>query len=307
MIKWRSSVVVVFLTVSIHSIAQEIKLIKKTHLAHYPSASSLEYHNGYLYVIGDDAAQMLVLDNNHRTADSLVLFAGKTTRLSKNKKADLESSVVLTKEGRDYLVAFPSFSTPRRDKIMVIDLASKETRIISMPRMRVAGIRDLNIEGSAIVKDRLLLSTRANIAQPHNYLLVSKIDLVSGFGEKELKSILLQLPQQKEVVGISSLSYLESEDLLLFTATTEATSNSFADGVIGDSYLGYIKNISGRLHYDQIMADQLINISPIINNGAQKIESVVVEAQKGKELIIHLASDNDDGASTLFKMSWMMR
>ena len=289
---------------SINSYAQDIKLLRQTYLPHYPSASTLEYHKNLLYVIGDDAPQMLVLDNNHQAKDSMVLFASKTKRLSKRSKADLESTILVSENGRDYLVAFPSFSTPRRDQILVIDVASRETRTIHMPKFKIPGIRDLNIEGTALVQDKLLLSSRANLGHAENFLLVSRFNLQSGFDEKDLRSIPLQLPKQENILGISSISYLESENLLLFTASTENTNNSVGDGSIGDSYIGYIRNISGKLDNNVLTADALINISDILSQGPHKIESVVVESQKGKDLIIHLASDNDDGASTLFKLSW---
>lgn len=289
---------------SISSEAQQIKLLKTTFLPHYPSASTLEYHKDLLYVIGDDAPKMLVLNSNHETKDSLVLFAGKTKRLSKKDKADLESTILVHRNGRDYLVAFPSFSTPRRDRILVIDMASRATNTITMPKFRIPGIRDLNVEGTAMVGDKLLLSSRANRAHTDNFLLVSRFNLQSGFDEKNVRSLVVQLPKEQNIIGISSISYLESEDLLLFTGSTENTASSFSDGSIGDSYLGYIRNISDKLNGASLAPDKLINISHILSQGPHKIESVVVESQKGKDLIIHLASDNDDGASTLFKLSW---
>jgi hypothetical protein len=302
--KWRIFGPAVILMLSISSKAQQIKLLKTTFLPHYPSASTLEYHKNLLYVIGDDAPQMLVLDNNHQPKDSLVLFANKKKRLSKKDKADLESSIFINQDGRDYLVAFPSFSTPRRDRIMVIDMASRETHSIEMPNLRIPGISDINIEGTAMVQDKLLLSSRANRTHTDNYLLVARFHLQSGFDEKNIHSLVVQLPKQQNILGISSISYLESADLLLFTASTENTGSAYSDGTIGDSYIGYIRKISGKLNGSSLTPDALINISPILSQGPHKIESLVVESQKGKELIIHLAADNDDGASTLFKLSW---
>lgn len=302
--KWQIFGPAVILMLSITSTAQQVKLLRKTFLPHYPSASTLEYHKDLLYVIGDDAPQMLVLDGNHQPMDSLLLFASDTKRLSKKDKADLESTILVNRNGRDYLVAFPSFSTPRRDRIMVIDMASRELRTIDMPKIRIPGIRDLNIEGTTMVGDRLLLSSRANFAQTDNYLLVSRFDLQTGFDKKNIRSLVLQLPKQQHIIGISSLSYLESEDLLLFTGSTENTANSYTDGTIGDSYIGYIRNISGKLNGESLTPDALINISSVLSGATHKIESIAVASQKGKDLVIHLASDNDDGASTLFKLRW---
>src|SRR5215207_6608430 len=78
--------------------AQRIKLLQKTHLADYPSASSLEFYQDKLYVIGDDAPSIWILDKEHQFLDSIELFHSKLKRLDKITKPDLESSTIITVE-----------------------------------------------------------------------------------------------------------------------------------------------------------------------------------------------------------------
>ena len=113
-------VLAVILIVSIknESRAQKIKLLKKTHLADYPSASSLEYYKGRLYVIGDDASAVWILDSEHRFLDSIPLFSSTTKRIPPGIRADLESSTILKDNETDYLVCISSFSTDHRNKII---------------------------------------------------------------------------------------------------------------------------------------------------------------------------------------------
>jgi hypothetical protein len=115
------------------------------------------------------------------------------------------------------------------------------------------------------------------------------------------------LPKANGVVGISGLEYVKEKDLLLFVASTENTDNATEDGTIGDSYLGYINNISQKLDQQEIKADTLISFSKAINKEKNyKIESIAVESVNENELLLHLAADNDDGKSTLFKIKWNM-
>src|SRR5215217_1487157 len=100
--------------------AQKIKLLKKTHLANYPSASSLEFYKDKLYVIGDDAQSILILDKEHQFLDSILLFTSKDKRINPAIKADLESSTILSINEKVYLVAFSSFSTIVRNKIIFV-------------------------------------------------------------------------------------------------------------------------------------------------------------------------------------------
>ena len=77
-------VLAVILIVSIqNSAAQKIKLLQKTHLTDYPSASSLEFYKDKLYVIGDDAPSIWILDNHHRFLDSIRLFPSKEKRIDR--------------------------------------------------------------------------------------------------------------------------------------------------------------------------------------------------------------------------------
>ena len=117
-------VLVAILIVSIlnNTAAQKIKLLKKTHLPDYPSASSLEFYKDKLYVIGDDAPSVWVLNNEHQFLDSIELFPSKIKRLDKSTKPDLEASTIVIEENSTYLVCFSSFSTANRNKIVYIGL-----------------------------------------------------------------------------------------------------------------------------------------------------------------------------------------
>jgi len=106
----------------------------------------------------------------------------------------------------------------------------------------------------------------------------------------------------KNVIGLSGLYYINDKDLLLFTASEEDTPNATQDGVIGNSYLGYIKKFSEKMTASTLHPDKMItltDIDPVFKK--QKVESVCVEKIVGNSAIVHLASDNDNGQSMLFK------
>ncbi|HEY0065978.1 MAG TPA: hypothetical protein VGB46_01400 [Flavisolibacter sp.] len=299
----------VILTVSIqNSLAQDISLIKTTHLSHYPSASTLEFHQGKLYVIGDDATQALVLDKDHVLVDSIRLFPGsRKKRISKKTKADIESTIIVNRDDSDYLVAFGSLSSSKRNQVLWVDLEDGKWKKTSTFTMNHSDIDEWNIEGTALVNNRLLLTNRANNSSRANHLLVTIFDEKKGINPDSIHSIRLRLPEGKSIMGISSISYLKEKDMILFAASTENTSNAKDDGAIGDSYIGYISNISKKLDQKELRPDEIINITKHLKSKhPQKIESIVVEEPSGKDLIVHLAADNDNGQSMLFKLKWKM-
>ncbi|HEU4472086.1 MAG TPA: hypothetical protein VFR58_13430 [Flavisolibacter sp.] len=306
--KWSISGLAAILTLLIlsNSSSQDIQLLRVTELSHYPSASTLEYHKDKLYVIGDDARQVLVLDKDHQLLDSISLFEGEKKQLSKKTKPDIESTIQVKASGKDYLLAFSSLSGPRRNKVLWIDL-EKKTRDIRDFSLTHPEIREWNIEGTALVGNKLILSNRANGSHPYNHILVTDFDPVHGIKTDSLRLIRMDLPKNKFVSGLSSIIYYEPLDMLLFAASTEYTDDAQADGAIGDSYIGYIKNFSRKMSDKTLEADAFFNISGALrSSGPQKIESLVVEEQSGEFITIHLASDNDDGESTLFKMKWRL-
>ena len=295
-------VLAVILIVSINkeSTAQKIKLLKKTHLTNYPSASSLEFYKGKLYVIGDDASSIWILDKDHRVLDSIVLFPSKEKRIDKATKADLESSLIIKRNNKDYLVLFSSFSSANRNKIIFLDLGNNKFEQIN-DSINNPGIQEVNIEGATSIEEQLVFSNRANTTHQTNSLIITHLD--SNGINKNYKIVDIQLPQKKNIIGVSGIAYVKEKDMLIFSASTEDTPNAYTDGTIGTSYIGYIKKISKKLNGPVVKTDKFISISKYLSEkSAQKIESMVVEEIIKGKAIVHLAADNDNGESTLFKL-----
>ena len=90
--------------------------------------------------------------------------------------------------------------------------------------------------------------------------------------------------------------------MLLFTASTEATTSANMDGAIGDSYLGMINNFSKKTKQKDIAPDKLINLSQQLGIGHQKLEGLTVERSTNSSLQLHIVADNDDGKSIIYKV-----
>lgn len=300
---------VLFLLITQSSVAQDLKLLKTTYLPNYSSASSIDYFNGRLYVIGDDAPNMMILDTQHNVLDSLQLSNTKQRRISKAEKADLESSFITSRTGKTFLYAVSSFSTPKRNKVLILELKKNNKAVLYKTIttfLNKYGLAEINVEGAAIIGSKVILSNRANTTNKLNYLLVTGIT-EKGIQNKSFKKIAVRLPPGKTVTGISGLHYVKEKDILLFTASTEDTPNAYTDGAIGESYIGYIAGISSKLNSNTVSPDQFIALSGFLQQRTpQKIESITAEEGGKDQLIIHLAADNDDGSSTLYKMKWKL-
>src|SRR5262245_53850430 len=76
----------------------------------YPSASAVEYYDDRIYIMGDDAPNMIVLDTAFNIIDSvsIVLHPGK--RIPKSIKPDLEASALYFANNEPSIFLFGSGS-----------------------------------------------------------------------------------------------------------------------------------------------------------------------------------------------------
>ncbi|MDB5246387.1 MAG: hypothetical protein JWQ40_781 [Segetibacter sp.] len=297
------------LLINCNMASPSITLTKKLPLKDFPSGSSLEFYDNRVYLIGDDANHILILDNDYNPLDSITLFNPEQPRIPKYKKADLEASAIITTNGRTRVLVFGSAAVSNREVVMEFNPKNPADSIktintsVFMQRVKQAGIKEVNIEGAAIVKDVLVLCNRANETHTVNHFISTSPDYFNNQVAARLKVSRIRLPKQTNVAGISGLAYVPQEDLLLFTASTELTGNAYDDGEIGDSYIGWIKNISTQLNSTEISPDGMINLVEADKEfSGEKIESICVEKYEDGFFTLHLVSDNDKGQSVLFKV-----
>jgi uncharacterized protein DUF6929 len=292
-----------------------LELIKSLLVADFPSGSSINYYDGKLYVIGDDANNMLVLDNNYQQVDSFRLFDFPEKRIPKKQKADFETSTVMNVNGANYLLILGSASREERKKGILIPLLNTGSdgnkdyvpvfyNATFFDQLKATGIEDVNVEGSAIIGDYLVLGNRGNTANPQNHLIFTRNLFVNTENEVTLSvSKLIQPAKLPGFAGVSELCYVASKDLLFFTFSSEITSNSYDDGTIGNSYIGWISDVTNKMHFPELVLDEIIDLPAIHKDFEnEKIEGICVEAVHDNELIIHLVSDNDGGESKLFNV-----
>ena len=208
----------------------------------FPSASSIEFYNNKLYLLGDDAPYLLILDTAYNLVDTIQFIQTTDVRLSKSTKPDIESAFILHSNGTVQVVGIGSMSTPNRFTNFLFYINKQTfsaTHSLFNADVRFPEIEEINIEGSAMVAGNIVLANRANNDNPKNHFLLYNENKAPFISELILKD-------DGKVIGVSGLYYLKERDLLLFTASIENTSNATVDGAIGDSYVGWIDAYSKR-------------------------------------------------------------
>ena len=279
------------------------KFVRSQVLTGYPSGSTISFYKDRLYLMGDDASSMIILDSGFTVMKTIQFFENDAGRIKKTEKADIESSEWIVTNNKAQLWLFGSGSlSPQRDSAFKFDPETQKIERVDLTSfyqdLRNTGILELNIEAAALVNDVLLFGSRGNLTNPQNYLLpTSATDFLSAGA---LRKILLNLP---DGAGISGMSYLQKFDILLVTSSKESTATAYDDGEIGESNLAIIYNFSGKLSGPEIAPDDWIDLStlhPYFTR--QKIESICTLKAENGEVTAILVSDDDKGITRLFEI-----
>jgi hypothetical protein len=298
--------VLLFLIIGFFSCGSNDLLEEVVEFPSYPSASGIEYRDKKIYIIGDDATHLLVLDSNMAYPDSIMLYPGNDKKIPKAVKPDLEAAA-FTNDDRLLLLGSGSAS-PQRNIGWLIDPNNKKADSIRLDtfysRLQMNGIKELNIEGATSIPGSLLLSARGSKGYRRNHLIITEKNFWQNQSQATITTILAGSNTDSSVFnGISGLAYASKSDRLLLTVSTEDTQNSLDDGAIGKSYIWMIKNISSKKRWKAINPDKIIDLESIDPRfKGQKIESASVLKETNNFLHLMLAADNDNGNSSLFRV-----
>ncbi len=256
--------------------------------------------------MGDDAADLLILDTAFNVISTRALFPQWDRRVAKSLKADLESSDLVKRRQGDELWLFGSGTlSPYRDSLYRFRIDSQVFKGYNIAhlfdKIRNAGVEALNIEGAAHLRRRWIFGNRGNTSHTQNFLITTPEDFDQDLKDFPVDVIPLKAPTPD--AGISGLAYVPGKDILFLTFSEEDTANAYDDGETGSSYLALIDNISKQFNRDTLRTDAWLafpSVHPTLHK--MKVESIALERRSKGELILYLTADNDDGKTSLYKL-----
>lgn len=261
------------------------------------AASGLARLGGRFFVVADDELALYELNlAPGAPARALPLFAGELpveAAARKAAKPDLEALTVLPAAiagGEPRLLAIPSGSRPTRGHGALV--SGGEVRIVDFTRFFAAlrgDVLDLNIEGAAVVGDRLVFLQRGNGKAALNALIAvdaaaaTRIILEDAALPASLPWTITPVALGK--LGGVALGFTDatplSDDRFLFAAAAEATDDPYLDGACTGSIVGFC-SLDGRLGDTFALAGEL------------KVEGLHAEHEGSGELALFLVTDADD-------------
>lgn len=295
-----------------------------------PSASGVTALDGRFWVVGDDSPWLYEIDPSlaivakHKIKDFPLEPSG---RIAKKFKPDLEAMAGLRLGGRDYQLILGSGSegSQQREWAYLMSVAPRENS--SEPsgknverslgplyaQLKAAGgLKELNIEGLALSGKQAFILNRVNAGGNMIFVLPQEelIDYVQG-RRKAISSIEaypVRLPRVKNFeAGLSGIEYWAARDSLVYTASVEATSDSYSDGEVLASFVGVIplKALQrGSLLDLSTSALALRQDDHFMLTKAESIAIVNADAHTIDGLIV---SDLDDGSSEFLRFKLGVR
>jgi len=275
------------------------------------SASAIEVFADNLYIAGDNLSWLYLYKKNFSFLYRIRLDESQSTDvLPKKSKPDWEAMSILLQPGYDpmLLVIGSGSKSPERDKAMLVNLYSNEVAPVAhwpqfyqLLRDSIDSSVELNIEGLAQVKDKLVILNRGNV-NGGNFIAI--ITTAAPWQQPYTVHIIQSSPADINGVkaGFTGAFYLEEEDILVYTAAAELTNNAYDDGKVVGSAIGYFTNISQRLADTELIPTEQLTFDE--ESGVRgKVESLALLRKMGNKYEFYVVTDNDDEMGSLYQLS----
>jgi len=216
------------------------------------AASGLVFHNGEFHVIADDQLGLAIFSiKAGEPGRILPLIQGELPadpEARKKVKPDFESICILP-EASPSILALPSGSRPNRVIGAVIrEKAVQHINLGPLYKRLSKDIKELNLEGSAVAGNEILLLNRGNGKHKENMLVTLDLASVLGdlAGRNEIRAESLKAVSRYDLGSEGKVPFCftdvapESPERIWFLAATETGKSTYKDGVYGGGVLGRI-------------------------------------------------------------------
>jgi hypothetical protein len=281
----------------------KLKLLDYREIPDLPVGSNVEFFNETLYLVDDDASDMVALNKKWQTLANHQLLRYDDPKILPGSKSDFEATTIVEVNSIPRLLVLGFDIKDKHHKAILVNLddyTTEEFDITEFYNRLKATVGVINIESAAIVLGKLVLCNRDHKAAPENHIIVTDADFWKHQDTAEITTVSFDLPQTpNQVVGLSGLAYSYKNDWLVVSLLSEG--NDKDHKTTGDSYLAVIENASRKVVRKKMKVNDLFQLNKTSESFAGfNMQSVCVRSDKSGKLKIYLLADNKAGKNGVF-------
>lgn len=272
----------------------KLKLLDYREVPDLPVGSNVEFFNDTLYLVDDDASDLIALKKWQVQAKHRLLGYDDPKILA-GTRSDFEATTIVVVNSIPRLLVMGFDVKDQHHKAILINLddLTKEEYDISVFYNRLKEtVGVINIESAAIVLGKLILCNRDHKTAPEKHIIVTDADFWKNQEKAEITTVSFDLPQtSKQVVGLSGLAYSYKNDWLIVSLLSENADKDHQ--TTGDSYLAVIENASRKVVRKKMKVNSLFHLNEANNDFTGfNMQSVCIRADKSSRVKLYLLADN---------------
>jgi hypothetical protein len=281
----------------------KLKLLDYREIPDLPVGSNVEFFNDTLYLVDDDASDMVAINKKWQIQATHKLLRIDDPKILPGSKSDFEATTIVEVNSIPRLLVMGFDAKDNHHKAILVNLddLTKEEFDISIFYNRLKEtVGVINIESAAIVLGKLILCNRDHKAAPEKHIIVTDADFYKSQETAEITTISFDLPQTpKQVVGLSGLTYSYKNDWLVVTLLSEGADKDH--NTTGDSYLAIIENASRKVVRKKMKVNALFHLNEA-NKGftGYNMQSLCIRSDKSRRVKLYLLADNKSGKNGVF-------
>lgn len=284
----------------------KLELVESKKLYELGSASGVAKYKEGFYVIGDNSPFLFHYNLDFELIDKHLIYEIESNAepiIHKSHKPDFET-LELINETTLLILGSGSVSPYRNIGYLVdvendflsvrLDLTAFYKVLKSLPIMAEV---ELSLEAIAYNSGQLYIFNRSNNCI-FSVDYSTWLSFVKNGGDvPKIVSKHYNLPSKNGVTArFSGATFHTTSNVLLFTASVEATNNAYDDGAVLGSFVGCVALNNGELS-EELQCVQIENTNPL------KIEGItIISAAKQNECTLCLVSDNDGEYSEMIEV-----
>lgn len=286
-----------------------IKLLDNKTLKDFPPGPGIESFEDHIYVVGDDARFILVMNRSWKILETINLFASDTFRIARESIPDFESTTIVQINKIPFILMMGSGSIETSSyKAILMNLHTRAIEEIDLSvfynRLKQSGFEELNIEAITEMDDKLILCNKGNKDKPNTQLIITTPDFWKNQHLADFLTVKVELEEKPgKLLTLTGLTYSYKNDWLIATVSSEDSNNSIDEKSLGDCYIGIVENAVRKIGRKRFKINEYLNLNDLNKKfKGQQIKSICVQADKDRRLKLHLIGGNDKGESSLFKV-----